>query len=293
MWRPTQDQYLNLAVFQRVWEKQQVPAMNKWSKTWELCHSSQQKKEPGGNAQSNDRTILEHHFNRALALFWKDDERVSKALKYRCKEKHAKLYTNNRSLAMISEWMWGLMHQYGSNKPKSINGFLTKFPPKHKFFASTIVDQGWTYLTITVNVVGFVEAHSTLFAFPGLELTETTKEHHGRLDQRRELRNKRKLSWKYKQKKRNEHKYKKISEGNAKLAKDKAKGIYKTRMAGPCGSLKESEQPKQRAKSTHVTCWQPDILNGNIISVDTFFASNLKKRTAGVVYIGTSLPDLA
>ncbi len=45
---------------------------------------------------------------------------------------------------------------------------------------------------------------------------------------------------KYKQK-RNEQKNKKISEGKAKMAKDKAKGLtYETGMAGPGGSLDES-----------------------------------------------------
>jgi hypothetical protein len=43
--------------------------------------------------------------------------------------------------------------------PKSFNGFLTKFLPKHKLFASTIVNQGRTYLSITVNSVCYVHHH--------------------------------------------------------------------------------------------------------------------------------------
>jgi hypothetical protein len=108
--------------------------------------------------------VLEHHFNNhtfcgewCRALFWKDDERVSKALKYRCKKKNAKLYEQwktHHDKFVADNWIRDFMHEYNSNKLKSFNGLLTKFLPKHKFFASTIVNQGRTYLAITINYIG-------------------------------------------------------------------------------------------------------------------------------------------
>jgi hypothetical protein len=125
--------------------------------------------------------VLKHYFNGHTfcgdwcpALFWKDDKRVSKALKYRCKEKPAKLQKQLKTQHdefVTEEWMLDLMHKkYDSNKPRFFNDFLTKFQLKHKFFASTIVNQGQKYLAVTVVLV--------LFTLLGLELTETTKEHH-------------------------------------------------------------------------------------------------------------------
>ena len=136
--------------------------------------------------------------------------------------------------------MKDLMHVFDSNKPESFIGFLTKFLPKHKFFVSTIINQGRTYLAIVVDSVGYVESYSTLFTILGIQVTGTTTAHHRRLDRKRQQGQERKLSLKYKQK-RNEQKNKKISEGKAKMAKDKAKGLtYETGMAGPGGSLDES-----------------------------------------------------
>jgi hypothetical protein len=81
--------------------------------------------------------ILEHHFNDhtfcgewCRALFWKDDERVRQALKYRCKEKNSKLYEQlkiHHDKFVTDEWIRDLMHDYDTNKPESFNGFLTEF----------------------------------------------------------------------------------------------------------------------------------------------------------------------
>jgi hypothetical protein len=176
--------------------------------------------------------VLEHHFNDHMycgawcpALFWKDDEKVRKALKYRCKTKHSKLYEQSKThhdKFVTGIWMKDLMHKYDSNKPKSFNGFLTKFLPKHKFFAMTIINQGRTYLAITINSVEYVTAYKTMFTLLGIEESETTREHHRRLDRRRMLGKKRKTTTRYKQK-RNELKNKKISEGK-KIGKGPSKG---------------------------------------------------------------------
>jgi hypothetical protein len=53
----------------------------------------------------------------------------------------------SRKFVTNDEWMQDLMHKFDLN-----NGFLTKFP-EHKFFASTIVNQGQTYLAITVDSI--------------------------------------------------------------------------------------------------------------------------------------------
>jgi hypothetical protein len=115
------------------------------------------------------------------ALFWKDDERVSKALMYRGKEKNSKLYEQlktHHDEFVTDEWMNDLMHDYDSNKPKSFNGFLSNFLPKHKFFVSTLVNQGRTYLAITINSIGYVKTYSSLFLLLGIKMIATTKEHH-------------------------------------------------------------------------------------------------------------------
>jgi hypothetical protein len=141
---------------------------------------------------------------------------------------------------------------------------LTKFFPKHKLFASTIINQGRTYLAITIDSVGYVATYKTMFALLGIEESETTKEYHCQLDRRRMLGKKRTTTTRYKQK-RNELKNKKISEGKTKLAKDRVKGLtYETGMAGPGGSLgemaqpggsvKDSNRPKKKAKSRCETC---------------------------------------
>jgi hypothetical protein len=56
-----------------------------------------------------------------------------------------------------------------------------------------------------------------LFTLLEIVLTETIKEHHGRLNHRSELGKKSKLSSRHKQK-RNEQKNKKISDGKAKIS---------------------------------------------------------------------------
>jgi putative Ca2+/H+ antiporter (TMEM165/GDT1 family) len=89
------------------------------------------------------------------------------------------------------------MHEYDSNKPESFNKFLTKFLPKHKFFASTIVNHGRTYLAITVDSDSYAKTHGNLFVLLGIKMTKAAKEHHQHLDRTRELGKKRKLSTRY------------------------------------------------------------------------------------------------
>jgi hypothetical protein len=123
--------------------------------------------------------VLENHFNDHTycgawcpALFWKDDEKVRKALKYRCKTKNSKLYEQlktHHDKFVTDIWIKDLMHEYDSNKPESFNGFLTKFLPKHKFFASTIINQGRTYLAIAIDSVGYVTAYKTMFTLLGIK----------------------------------------------------------------------------------------------------------------------------
>jgi hypothetical protein len=209
--------------------------------------------------------VLEQDFNNHTfcsdwcpALFWKDNERVSKALKYRCKEKNSKLYKQlktHHDKFVTDEWMKDLMDDYDSNKPKSFNRYRTKFLPKHKIYASTILNWGRTYLSIKIDSVGYLQTYRKLFTLLGIEMTVTMEEHHWRLDRRRDLGKKRKACSRYKQK-RNEQKNKKISDRKAKLAKDNAKGFtYATEMAGPSGSLKDAIEPKnKRAKSTCEMC---------------------------------------
>jgi hypothetical protein len=96
--------------------------------------------------------------------------------------------------------MQDIMQEFDSTKPKSFIGFLTRFLPKHNLFACTIVTQGQTYLSITADLVGYVQRHITFFTTLGIQLRGTKKEHHCPLDCWREQGQQRELSLRYKQK---------------------------------------------------------------------------------------------
>jgi hypothetical protein len=62
-----------------------------------------------------------------------------KELKYHDKNKYAHLYSQIRNIYekfCTDEWLMDLWHDIHSNKCESLNGFITKFLPKKKFFAA-------------------------------------------------------------------------------------------------------------------------------------------------------------
>jgi hypothetical protein len=74
-------------------------------------------------------------------MYWKDDEKVRKSLKYRCKMKDAKLYLQLKThddKFVTEKWVRDLIHEFDSNKPEPFNGFLTKFLLKKKHYCRTI-----------------------------------------------------------------------------------------------------------------------------------------------------------
>jgi hypothetical protein len=120
------------------------------------------------------KAVLEHHFNNHTfcgkwcpANKWKDDERKKKALKYRCKVKHALLYEQMKAIHnTYTDVWWNLQeiyHEFHSNKCESLNGFRTKFllEHKHKHYCWSIINRARTYLAVrkvlfcTMDYIGY------------------------------------------------------------------------------------------------------------------------------------------
>jgi hypothetical protein len=141
------------------------------------------------------KAVLEHHFNNHVfcgewcpAEKWKDDEVQRKALKYRCKVSNAELYQQMSTIHNAYTDVWNLReiyHEVHSNKCESLNGFITKFLPKHKHYCRTIVNRARTYLAIGLDSLGYENYYSVLFSSLGIINTTLTTEHFQRLDRRR------------------------------------------------------------------------------------------------------------
>ena len=113
------------------------------------------------------KAVLEHHFNNhefcgewCPAKKWKDDEKKMKLLKYRCKEKHSSLYQQMSAIHNTYTDVWNLReiyHEFHSNKCESLNGFITKFLPKHKHYCRSIINRARTYLAVGIDSLGYEE----------------------------------------------------------------------------------------------------------------------------------------
>jgi hypothetical protein len=111
------------------------------------------------------KAVLEHHFNNhklcgdwSPAQKWKDDEVQRKALKYRCKVRHAELYKQMLTIHNAYTDVWNLReiyHEVHSNKCESLNGFITKMLPIHKHYRWTIVNWARMYLAIGIDSLGY------------------------------------------------------------------------------------------------------------------------------------------
>ena len=139
------------------------------------------------------KAVLEHHFNNHTfcgkwcpANKWKDDERKKKALKYRCKVKHAILYEQMKAIhntyTDISN-LQEIYHEFHSNKKcESLNGFIMKFLPKHKDYSWSIINRAQTYLAVGIDSLGYEKYESVLRIMLGMTTTVLTTNHHQWLD---------------------------------------------------------------------------------------------------------------
>jgi hypothetical protein len=126
-----------------------------------------------------------------------------------------------------------IWHEVHSNKCESLNGFITKFLPKHKHYCRTIVNRGRSYLAIGIDSVGYQKYYRILWKMLCLEPSTTVIEHHRRLDQIRLTMKVYHASPEAK-KKRKHIMNNKLREAAEKLIKDKKEGKnYGTNLAGP------------------------------------------------------------
>jgi hypothetical protein len=194
--------------------------------------------------------VIEHHFNNhEYCEEWcpvlKRRERINKGeikeeeesdLKYHCKKRNARLYTQMRAYHdayTTDSSLWELWHQVHSNKCESLNGFITRFLPKHKHYCQTIVNEARTNVAISIDLVGYQEYYRRLFNTLGIRLTSVTCKHLRRLDQRcrwKAIHDKKEHIRKRRKWKLNE----KIKLANERLKKDQRKGLtYQSGMSGP------------------------------------------------------------
>jgi hypothetical protein len=205
---------------------------------------------PWEKFRHNSNAVIEHHFNNHdYCEEWcpvlKRRERIKKGeieedeeseLKYRCKTRNARLYTQLRAYHdayTTDSSLWELWHQVHSNKCESLNGFITKFLPKHKHYCRTIINEARTNVAISIDSVGYQEYYGLLFKTVGIGMTSITSKHLRRLDNRRQ----RKAAHDKKQHIRKRRKVKlneKIKLANEQLKKDQRKGLtYQSGMSGP------------------------------------------------------------
>jgi hypothetical protein len=189
------------------------------------------------------KAVLEHHFNNhefcgdwCPANRWKDDEKKLKALKYRSKETDAELYEQMSTIHDTFTDVWNLRdiyHEVHSNKCESLNGFITKFLPKHKHYCRTIVNRARTYLAIGIDSVGYRNYYRILLKRLGIDSTILSGVHHNRLDERTKKKSRYDQSEKAK-KSRKQKLNDKLREASELLMQDKKKGrTYGSNIGGP------------------------------------------------------------
>jgi hypothetical protein len=194
--------------------------------------------------------VVEHHFNNhEYCEEWcpvlKRRERIRKGeieedetsdLKYRSKTGNERLYTQVRAYHdayTTDSALWELWHEVHSNKCESLNGFITKFLPKHKHYCRTIINEARTNVAISIDSIGYQPYYHLLFARLGIVNTAITSEHLRRLDHRREWKAKHD-KMKHIKKRRKMKLNEKIKRANEQIKKDNRKGrTYQSGMAGP------------------------------------------------------------
>ena len=91
---------------------------------------------------------------------------ISKLLKYRNKKNDKIIYEKIKKKYdehLTDEWVGKLCHKYDSQKCESFHFLLSIFLPKYKYYCSTIIEQGRTYLAIIIHSIGWEKTFLLLF----------------------------------------------------------------------------------------------------------------------------------
>jgi hypothetical protein len=163
---------------------------------------------------------------------------------FRDKAKNKKLYEQLSAIVakfICVESLKQVHHQYNTNKCEMINNQMTRFAPKNKHYAKTIVGKARAMMAIGVDSVGMVEFFCELAKVEGIKLDTCTLEELRRQDSRKETQKRIHSSKKQKQT-RAKKKRQSILDEKAETFKDKKHGrTYKSGMAVPDGKRKKSD----------------------------------------------------
>ena len=80
-------------------------------------------------------------------------------------------------------------HEWHTHKCESMNQFITKFVWKSTSLCRTIVGKGHTFLTVSIDSIGYEDYYRALFEVLNLEYDDSILgEHHQRIEKRKKYR---------------------------------------------------------------------------------------------------------
>ena len=99
-------------------------------------------------------------------LFKNNNENNKNILKYCNKETHKEIYKKLYNIyveQLTDNYVYKLCHENDSQKCESFHVILSIFLPKYKYYCSTIVGKGRTYLVVLIHSIGWENAIINLF----------------------------------------------------------------------------------------------------------------------------------
>jgi hypothetical protein len=78
--------------------------------------------------------------------------------------------------------LWELWHEEHGNKCESLNGFITKYLPKHKHYCRAIINKARPNVAISLDSVGYQEYYLIMFERIGIRRRGVPCEHLHHLD---------------------------------------------------------------------------------------------------------------
>ena len=210
--------------------------------------------------------VLEHHFNNhehcgdwcksAREEQGTEEEMRERGLRFRCKEKDAKLYdfmkTHHESF-MEEAKLRQLWHQYDTNLVEAFNKFLTKFLRKDKTWCQTIENKARCMVAVGLQSIGYRQFYARVFSRTGIDILEDdmTSLFLRKEDADKLWRSVRRRKETTKINRMRDH-YRKLREGVAKLKADNKKALsYESGMMGPEGEDSNEDtiiQPQVKRK---------------------------------------------
>jgi hypothetical protein len=231
-----------------------------------LLHQRSKIKQSFCRFQRDAKACLQHHFNdHHFCGKWcsvrrlQKKEQLRRMLRFRSlvkdKEMHDQVKPHHEAFtskkALLEVW-----HGYHSNKCELLNNMITKFVPKKKHMCRTLSNKARTHMAIGLDSVGYEEYFRRLFELLGVQLVQTTTNHHLDLDKTRL----RKRKWRQRPEFKIEEAEKnivKILAAKEQAKRDAIKGFtYGSGMAGPKAPEEETkdELPANPKKKTASIC---------------------------------------